>query len=317
MDSKEELARKKFGKIFEAIQKETKIKRDKLSEKMSRDGLKSSGPHAKAIIDLELENVEKMLTLELKNRLEVFYKKNPPCTKKDKDYLVARIKHLYEGRMRGSQQALLDSFNRFGFRNQNMLFEEFHRNAQVIYSNLKRDIEIMILENQFLSPRLQEVDTDNLIKGGESDHVEFKATFQWDVKKDKHNKDLRYLVIKTLAAFNNTDGGDLLIGVNDNRSIYGLEKDYSLLSKKNQDGFLLALTQEIENKISKEFASAVKIDIQTKQGKDICWIRVKFGEDGVWVRKNKTEELFYIRSQNKSITLPPKEAANYIRKRWP
>jgi predicted HTH transcriptional regulator len=175
----------------------------------------------------------------------------------------------------------------------------------------------MILENQLSSPILPDVNIHELIEGGEGNRVEFKSTFQWDVKKGEHNKGLKHQVIKTLAAFNNTEGGDLLIGVNDEGSLFGLEKDYSLLSKKNKDGFLLALTQEIENKISKEFASAVKIDIQNKEEKDIFWVRVNFGKDCVWVRKNKTEKIFYIRSQNKSIPIDPEEAADYIRRKWP
>jgi len=34
-----------------------------------------------------------------------------------------------------------------------------------------------------------------------------------------------YAVLKTIAAFLNTEGGDLIIGVNDGREVVGIEQD--------------------------------------------------------------------------------------------
>jgi len=50
-----------------------------------------------------------------------------------------------------------------------------------------------------------------LIAKGESRRSEFKSSFRWDVKADKINKALEHPVLKSLAAFLNTDGGTLLI----------------------------------------------------------------------------------------------------------
>ena len=104
-------------------------------------------------------------------------------------------------------------------------------------------------------PKLLERDIDILIGMDESSQLEFKSTFQWDIKLEQKNIDLRNEVLKTIAAFNNTEGGYLIIGIDDNKNIFGLEKDYSLSKKQNKDVFLQTLIQEIENC---DFINAVK-----------------------------------------------------------
>src|SRR5262249_42766050 len=69
----------------------------------------------------------------------------------------------------------------------------------------------------------------DLVKLGESAVLEFKSTLQWDVVKKEVNKALRKSSLKTIAAFMNTEGGTLLIGVEDDGNILGLERDLSLL----------------------------------------------------------------------------------------
>ncbi|MCH7735123.1 MAG: putative DNA binding domain-containing protein, partial [Chloroflexi bacterium] len=53
---------------------------------------------------------------------------------------------------------------------------------------------------------------DELIENDEDDAVEFKSTARWDLREHKPNKVMEDVVVKTVAAFLNTDGGTLLIG---------------------------------------------------------------------------------------------------------
>ena len=63
-------------------------------------------------------------------------------------------------------------------------------------------------------------------KRGESKTLEFKSTLRWNTKEDrKDDKVITHSALKTVAAFLNTDGGDLLIGVRDDGSIIGIERD--------------------------------------------------------------------------------------------
>ena len=71
-----------------------------------------------------------------------------------------------------------------------------------------------------------------LLKLQESDRLEYKSTFQWDVKRNCENEELKFSVLKTIVAFFNSDGGTLVVGVEDNGNIFGLAQDLSLLSNQ-------------------------------------------------------------------------------------
>ena len=84
-----------------------------------------------------------------------------------------------------------------------------------------------------------------IIDKGENDLVEFKSSLWWDYRQEKINKTLEIVIVKTISAFLNTAGGMLFIGLDDEGTILGLDKDYCRMSKNNSDGFLLTLTNLI------------------------------------------------------------------------
>jgi type I restriction enzyme, R subunit len=61
--------------------------------------------------------------------------------------------------------------------------------------------------------------------------VEYKSTGRWNVREAKRDKAMEDAVIKTVAAFLNTDGGTLLIGVGPDRTIHGLADDYGQVQR--------------------------------------------------------------------------------------
>ena len=79
-----------------------------------------------------------------------------------------------------------------------------------------------------------------LIKQGESKTLEFKSTLRWNLREDrKDDKRITHAALKTIAAFLNTEGGDLLLGVADDGAIVGIEKD----RLDNDDKFMRHLAQ--------------------------------------------------------------------------
>ena len=79
--------------------------------------------------------------------------------------------------------------------------------------------------NEFLSnitvTSEENVDTDliELIKEGENGGVEFKTTMRYDMRENKVNKKLEEVILKTIAAFSNAEGGTLVMGVDDDQNI--------------------------------------------------------------------------------------------------
>ena len=49
----------------------------------------------------------------------------------------------------------------------------------------------------------------DLVAAGESSFQEFKSTLRWDLRKNKRNDEITHAVLKTIAAFANTEGGSL------------------------------------------------------------------------------------------------------------
>ena len=81
----------------------------------------------------------------------------------------------------------------------------------------------------------------------ESDTVEFKSSLRWDYKQQRANTDLEREVIKGVVGFLNSEsGGTLIIGVDDDKRVLGLERDFSTLGqRKNRDGFQQRLQQAL------------------------------------------------------------------------
>lgn len=110
-------------------------------------------------------------------------------------------------------------------------------------------------EYRNFTPKVGESEILVLIAQGESAQLEFKSTARWNLKEAKKDRTMEEVILKTVAAFLNTNGGTLLIGVEDNGNILGLQPDYQTLQKKNRDGYELWLTNDLLLKeMGKEFA---------------------------------------------------------------
>ncbi len=160
------------------------------------------------------------------------------------------------------------------------------------------------------------IDWDKIISKGENDYVEFKSSLRWDYKANQINKTLEYIVAKTISAFLNSEGGRLFIGVDDEENILGLENDYKTFGKKpNKDGFLLKLTEVINNYIGKEFHQYITIKIEPIAFKDVCIIESQQSGIPAFLKSNQKEE-FFIRASASTQPMNIKEAYEYINSHW-
>ncbi len=70
------------------------------------------------------------------------------------------------------------------------------------------------------------------IARGENKYCEFKSSLRLDIKKGIPEKYIEHTAFKNIAAFLNREGGTLIIGVDDDKNILGLEQsDYTTFSK--------------------------------------------------------------------------------------
>lgn len=180
--------------------------------------------------------------------------------------------------------------------------------AKLIYQELKSRIDLSHKE-----PANEEV--QELILAGESDTVEFKSTLRYDLRTKEVNKKLEYVIAKTIAAFMNSDGGNLFIGVDDNQNILGLVDDISTLSKPNIDGFELHLVEVIKKYIGAGLISHVKISFPTVEDTQICRIKVSKSGKPVFTQYEGKED-FFVRSGCSSQPLGREEQSAYEKSHW-
>jgi len=176
------------------------------------------------------------------------------------------------------------------------------------------------IEN-YISHQLSDKHASELIKLGENNHLEFKSSFRYDLKEQKVNKDLEYVIAKSIAAFNNAKGGTLIIGVDDDGKILGLENDINTLKRKNLDFFENFLRSFLNKAFSISFVTNnLQIKFPVVDQKVICRIDVISGTSPVFVEvvKNNTKsERFYVRSGNTSMEMKTLSEINrYIQDRF-
>jgi len=158
---------------------------------------------------------------------------------------------------------------------------------------------------------------EELIKRGESKTLEFKSTLRWSLKEGRQDdKGVTHAVLKTIAAFLNTEGGDLLIGVADDRTIVGIERD----GFDSDDKFMLHLAQVVRNGLGDRAGTCIDPKTQIVQGKTVCVVSCQRSPEPVFLKwkgmESAPEGDFFVRSGPGTVRLPPDSAREYVRTRF-
>jgi len=159
---------------------------------------------------------------------------------------------------------------------------------------------------------------EELIKRGESKTLEFKSTLRWNLRENrKDDKAITHAVLKTIAAFLNTEGGDLLIGVADDRSIVGIEVD----QLENDDKFMRHLVQVVRNGLGDRAATCIDPRMQVVHGKTVCVVSCQRSPEPVFLKwkglETSPEGDFFVRQGPRTEKLSPDSAREFIRTRFP
>ena len=155
------------------------------------------------------------------------------------------------------------------------------------------------------SYKKRELSTINAIKMGECQTVEFKASLMGEQNK-KHviAKSMTFNIFRTIASFLNTDGGKIIIGVNDSGKIKGVRE----LGKsfKNYDDLDLYMY----NKWTEFFTDEIRLNCSWKleeiDDKNVFVINIKKLEKApVHIYKSKKEKVV-IDGKERKVDIPIK-----------
>lgn len=172
--------------------------------------------------------------------------------------------------------------------------------------------QIQAVEKLLNRPSHVQDGTDELlaaIREGENESLEFKSTLRWNFKANKPGKEIELAALKTIAAFMNSEGGSLIIGLGDDGSILGIEADRF----PNEDKFLLHFNNLIKQHIGLEFSKYISFCIIRIEDKSIFVVDCRKSELPVYVKHGEDED-FYVRVGPGTRKLPMSAAMQYLAK---
>lgn len=194
-----------------------------------------------------------------------------------------------------------------------------------------------------VAARLQtqtDISVPELIAAGESEAVEFKSTARVNLHTGQRDPAIEQVIAKTVAAFLNSEGGNLLIGVDDDGTPLGLDADFTTLRHPDTDRFELWLRDTLTSMLGQSIAAEVGIffemvpvpsddsDEEADGGEEakaaptealVCRVECTPSPRPVYLRpaKNNAQPEFWVRAGNSSRQLSVDQAADYIMHRWP
>lgn len=183
------------------------------------------------------------------------------------------------------------------------------KRSKSIYDALRKRIELKNERNT------HDAELKELIHIGENETMEFKSTLRYDLRENKINKKLEFVIAKTISAFLNTEGGILIIGVDDSGNALGLDNDLGTLSKRDTDAFELHLRNIISKHLGSSFEKYLKVNFPSIDEKTVCKIQVLKSGKPVFATYEGAEN-FYVRIGNSSIPKNRAEQSEYEKLHW-
>ena len=158
---------------------------------------------------------------------------------------------------------------------------------------------------------------EELLKLQESKTLEFKSSLRWNLKEDrKDDKHVTHAALKTIAAFLNTEGGDLLIGVADDRTVLGIDHD----RLDSDDKFMRHLAQAVRNGLGDRAGTCIDPKTQIVDGKTLCLVSCQRSPEPVYLRWKGIEKTndgdLYVRSGPGTVRLAAVDAQKYVATRF-
>jgi len=185
-----------------------------------------------------------------------------------------------------------------------------------------------------------ETTVQSLINSGENHLVEFKTDALWstnysneDIKNHrpqtpelhKFGKSASKIIIaKTLAAFLNSDGGDLIIGFKEGKvvekdEIVGIDVELSKLKDPSIDGYRRMITELVKtyfpSAVFNTFNSHFKISFEKADGKTLCRINAQKAKKRVFL-KLKNKDYFYVRVDASTRELTGEDVVEFCENRF-
>jgi len=176
---------------------------------------------------------------------------------------------------------------------------------------------------------------------GETSNVEYKKSALWSQNLSKQelderggrdlkrygNKTSKVILAKTIASFLNTNGGNVIIGILENKSggdneILGVVREFKKLRNKDQspDGYRRMILDDIikpyfPKTIFHHINRYLTITFPKHKGKMLCRINIKKSDHHVFLTIDNKDH-FFIKVDAQTRELQGKQIIDYIQRVW-
>ncbi len=157
----------------------------------------------------------------------------------------------------------------------------------------------------------ERLDIQDLIANGESETVEFKSTLCKNLKTKQQDKEIEKSCLKTIVAFLNTDGGTLIIGIEDSGDLIGTQQDVFA----TEDKMSQRLSNLIQAQIGLEHMPNIDFDFIPYENKKLLVVECRPSDSPVHLTHSGKEE-FFIRVGTTTRALIMSKADAYKRKHF-
>ena len=200
---------------------------------------------------------------------------------------------------------------------QDMDYWDFIDQRRKLIAAVIRDgIRILAGDVQSFTGTMAEPSVSELLRDMETLKIEFKATARVPLTSDVPEKVINEGVIKTIAAFMNTDGGTLGIGVSDDGDILGIQTDLDY-KRQDLDGYQNWLSTLLITAMGQApVAKHVSIRFETVEDHVVCLVDVEPSSVPVYATTVKGKELFYVWVGNTTRIFTGPEMVDFIKHRF-
>lgn len=180
---------------------------------------------------------------------------------------------------------------------------------------------VFVAIGEWLTTRLRRPDRQPLseLLGGESDRVEYKASARFNHATRQRDPRIELVIPRTVAGFANADGGTLLIGIDDDAEVVGIDADLSVLNGADLDRYELWLHDLLQRCLGRAVLRNVRVAFERLEGHDVARIDVQPAPAPVFLRPHTGEKhpRFVVRLGNSTRELEVDEAVGYVALQWP
>ncbi|MCK4622704.1 MAG: DUF262 domain-containing protein [Desulfuromonadales bacterium] len=151
----------------------------------------------------------------------------------------------------------------------------------------------------------------DLITQGETTTIEFKSTLRTNLHTGEKDPRMEMSVLKTVAAFLNTHGGTLVVGMADDGSPVGIEVDQFA----NEDKMYLHLVNLINGRIGPQHMMYIQPRFDDYDHTRVLVVECNKGKAPVYVKDGNSEK-FFVRTGASTTELSVSQVQEFIQQRF-